>query len=87
MTRRNKLQHIIKYIQDVDAVSLYPAAVALFGGFLKGLPKRITSKNYDDIKHYDGYFLKIVITRVGRYRPSPTMCYTDPKTKDKELDQ
>ena len=83
MTRRNKTQQIMKLLEDFDAVSLYPSAMALFNGFLRGLPKRITTKNYDDIKHYDGYFLKLVITKVGKHRPFPTMCYTDSKDKIK----
>ena len=83
MTRRNVTQHIEKLVQDFDAVSLYPSAMALFDGFLKGMPKRISSKQFHDLKHYDGYFLKVVITKVGKHRPFPTMCYTDPKTKTK----
>ena len=57
MTRRNVTQHIEKLVQDFDAVSLYPSAMALFDGFLKGMPKRISSKQFHDLKHYDGYFL------------------------------
>ena len=83
MTRRNVIQHIEKLVQDFDAVSLYASAMALFCGFLKGMPKRISSKQFHDLKHYDGYFLKVVITKVGKHRPFPTMCYTDPKTKTK----
>ena len=83
MTRRNKTQEIMKLIQDFDAVSLYPSAMALFDGFLKGRPKRIPSKSYEDLKDYDGYFLKLVITKVGKHRPFPTMCYTDPTEKIK----
>ena len=57
--------------------------MALFDGFLKGLPKRITTKNYYGLKHDDGYFLKLVITKVGKHRPFPTMCHTGPKDKTK----
>ncbi len=44
MMRRNKIQQIDKDIQDFDAVSLYPSAMALLDGFLKGRPRRIITK-------------------------------------------
>jgi hypothetical protein len=77
MTRENKKQFIEKMIQDFDAVSLYPSAMHLFDGYLKGKPKRIQTTNYDEIKHYDGYFIKVRITKVGKERPFPVLNYID----------
>jgi len=75
--RNNEKQREEKHIQDFDAVSLYPSAMHLFPGFLKGTPKRITSKRYEDIKDYDGYFVKVKITKVGKDRPIPVLNYDD----------
>jgi len=75
--RNNEKQRVDKHIQDFDAVSLYPSAMHLFPGFLKGTPKRIMTKCYDDIKKYDGYFLKLQITKVGVNRPIPVLNYND----------
>ena len=45
-------------IQDFDAVSLYPSAMHLFDGYLKGKPKRIQTTNYEEIKIMMGTLLK-----------------------------
>ena len=50
MTRNNVKQFVEKCVQDFDAVSLYPSAMHLFEGFLKGMPKRITTTNYDKLR-------------------------------------
>ena len=50
-------------ISDFDAVSLYPSAMNRMDGFLKGRPKVI--KNFEP-NNYDGYFIKIKITRIGK---------------------
>ena len=60
-------------IQDFDAVSLYPSAMHLFDGYLRGMPKRLHTTNYEDIKNYDGYFIKVRITKVGKDRPFPIL--------------
>ena len=64
-------------IQDFDAVSLYPSAMNLFDGYLKGMPKRLETTNYEEIKNYDGYFVKVRITKVGKDRSFPILNYTD----------
>ena len=83
MTRNNVKQFVQKCIQDFDAVSLYPSAMHLFEGFLKGMPKRITTTNYDELKHYDGLFLKVRVTKVGKERPFPVLSHVDKTTKTK----
>ena len=64
-------------IQDFDAVSLYPSAMHLFDGYLRGRPKRLQTTNYEDIKNYDGYFIMVRITKVGKDRPFPILNYID----------
>ena len=44
---------------------------------MKGIPKRLESKNYDDIKDYDGYFVKVRITGVGKKQPIPVLNHMD----------
>ena len=85
MTRNNVKQFVLKEVQAFDAVSLYPSAMRLFEGFLKGMPKRITTTNYDELKKYDGLFLKVVIRKVGKDRPFPVLSHFDKTTKNKEL--
>lgn len=78
MMRNNKKEIIENQIlNDFDAVSLYPSAMARINGFLKGLPKVIKSSNlnYEDIKNYDGYFIQIKIKKVGIKRSFPLMSY------------
>jgi len=50
-------------ISDFDAVSLYPSAMNRMDGFLMGRPKVI--KNFEP-NNYDGYFVKIKITKIGK---------------------
>ncbi len=66
-----------KIINDFDAVSLYPSAMARMDGFLKGTPKVIRDLNYNSIKNYDGYFLQILIKKVGIKRDFSLMSYKD----------
>ena len=82
-TRNNVKQFVEKCVQDFDAVSLYPSAMHLFEGFLRGMPKRITTTNYDELKHYDGLFLKVRVTKVGKERPFPVLSHVDKTTKTK----
>jgi len=65
MMRNNIKSKCDERVQDFDAVSLYPSAMARMG-FLKGIPKMIINEKYDEIKNYDGYFIKINITKVGK---------------------
>ena len=83
MTRNNVKQFVLQEVQDFDAVSLYPSAMRLFEGFLKGMPKRITTTNYNELKKYDGLFLKVVIRKVGKDRPFPVLSHFDKTTKTK----
>ena len=87
MTRNNVKQYVEKCVQDFDAVSLYPSAMHLFEGFLKGMPKRITTTNYDELKHYDGLFLKVRVTKVGKDRPLSSAKPLRPGERNKELDK
>ena len=50
-------------ISDFDAVSLYPSAMNRMDGFLKGTPHVI--ENFEPEK-YDGYFIQIEITKIGK---------------------
>lgn len=76
MISENKKKHIMKSVDDFDAVSLYPSAMerlGLIGGYLKGRPKILTRFNYDYLKQQDGYFVEIVITKVGKHFKFPLM--------------
>jgi hypothetical protein len=69
-------KHIVKNVDDFDAVSLYPSAMerlGLIGGYLKGRPKILTQFDYDYLKQQDGYFVEIVITKVAKHFKFPLM--------------
>ena len=75
---KNNEKHLVdKNIQDFDAVSLYPSAMHLFDGYLKGVPKRIDTTKYEELKKYDGYYVKIKITSVGKKQQIPVLNYFD----------
>lgn len=84
MMADNKKDMILNQIlNDFDAVSLYPSAMARIQGFLKGIPKVITNLDYNQIKNYDGYFIQIKIIKVGIKRAFPLMSYkTDEGIRD-----
>lgn len=69
-------------MNDFDAVSLYPSAMAIMG-FLKGKPKIIINKNYENIKNYDGYFVQIKINKIEKRRHFPLISYIGEKCKEK----
>jgi len=75
MTARNEKISITEKINDFDAVSLYPSAMARMDGFLLGVPKVLETTNYEVIKKYDGYFLDIIITKVGVHRSFPLLSF------------
>lgn len=77
MSNSNKKYHIKGKIYDFDAVSLYPSAMSRLDGYLKGIPKVIPQKNlnYNILKNYDGYFVEINITKVGKNRQFPLLSY------------
>jgi len=66
MLNSNQRQLKTGSIQDFDAVSLYPSAIALHPGPLCGTPKFLLpeQKNMDFLNTVDGYFIKIVVTKV-----------------------
>ena len=79
MTSRNEKIILDMRVNDFDAVSLYPSAMARLEGFLKGIPKVITNLSYDDLKTKDGYFVDVIVKSVGIERAFPLMSY---KTQD-----
>ena len=75
MCCENKKSHIKgRDLADFDAVSLYPSAMARMEGFLKGEPKVI--KNFEPDK-YDGYFVCIRITKIGKCLKFPLCSYVN----------
>ena len=73
-----------KNVQDFDAVSLYPCALHLFNGYLKGIPKRITTTDYNQLSKYDGYFVKVLIKSVGKKQPIPVISHYDERNLSKQ---
>lgn len=66
MTKLNKKYIVKKILNDLDGVSLYPSAMSMLA-YLKGTPEIIKEgTTYDDIKNYDGYFIKINITKINK---------------------
>lgn len=62
-------------VNDFDAVSLYPSAMARLPGFLKGVPKIVENLSYEWLQQQDGYFVDVVIKSVGVHRSFPLMSY------------
>jgi hypothetical protein len=76
----NNVKHEVSgRIQDFDAVSLYPSAMYRMDGFLLGVPKVITNLDYEDLKTKDGYFVEVVIKRVGIKRALSLISYMNDK--------
>ena len=75
MTNSNKMYHVKRKIADFDACSLYPSAMNRMLGYLIGKPKILTQSqlNYNFLKNTDGYFVRIKITNVGKFRQFPLM--------------
>jgi len=80
MTRKNKAYHVKKELDDFDAVSLYPSAMNELKGYLKGVPKKLSSLDYETISKYDGYFVEIEILKVGKRFSFPLMSKINKKT-------
>jgi len=76
MCSENKKDICEEVVNDFDAVNLYSSAMARLG-FLKGKPKVLQTIKYEDIKEYDGYFVEIVIKKVGINRKFPLLSYVD----------
>lgn len=79
MCANNEKMHIQKELADFDAVSLYPSAMHVMKGFLKGVPKVLNSEqlNYDFVKSCDGYFIEIDVTKVNIKRQFPLLNNVD----------
>jgi hypothetical protein len=78
MTRQNKRFKCKEIMQALDAKSLYPSAMNRMG-FLKGIPKVIKKNEltYDSLKKYDGFFVEVIATGIGRKRDFPLLSYID----------
>lgn len=75
MCAENKKCIVEEVVNDFDAVSLYPSAMARMDGFLMGTPKVVSNLSYAWLKQQDGYFVDIRITGVGIHRKFPLMSY------------
>lgn len=77
MCRENKKFHTKVKIQDFDAVSCYPSAMARMKGCLKGKPKIIPEDKlkYEELQKFDGYFVEIEIIKVNKHRSFPLISY------------
>lgn len=75
MTANNEKINIEERVNDFDAVSLYPSAMARMPGFLKGKPKIVENLSYEWLKTQDGYFVDIIINSVGIKRAFPLMSF------------
>lgn len=75
MCNSNKRYHLKQALQDFDGVSLYPSAMYRLPGYLRGLPKVIRCKEIQP--HWDGYFVQINITKIGKHRKFPLMSSLD----------
>ena len=75
MCAKNEKIRLTEKVNDFDAVSLYPSAMARLDGFLKGLPKIVPDEGltYDWLQKQDGYFVDIVVKAVGINRAFPLM--------------
>ena len=75
MCAKNEKVMLVDKINDFDAVSLYPSAMARMEGFLKGIPKVIPDEglNFEWLQKQNGYFIDIVVKSVGIQRAFPLM--------------
>lgn len=77
MLKNNKKVKITGNVQDFDGVSLYPSAMdrlESIGGIIQGIPKILPENTtYEDLKKYDGYFVKINVTKIGIERGFPLL--------------
>lgn len=83
MTNSNKIYKCEIPLNDFDAVSLYPSAMAREEfGFLQGSPKELLEEqlNIEFLNKCDGYFVEIEIMKVNRARQFPLLSYINDKT-------
>ena len=71
MTNPNKQYHVKKKPADFDACSLYPSAMYVKEGFLKGLPDVLNDKSYECLKQQDGYFVRVKIIKLHMHLDFP----------------
>ena len=71
VTNSNKQYHVKKKTADFDACSLYPSAMYVMEGFLKGLPDVLGDTSYELLKQQDGYFVRIKIIKLNRHSDFP----------------
>jgi hypothetical protein len=68
-------------IADFDAVSLYPSAMSMMKGYVKGLPKVLTNEqisNFDSIKKsFDAYYVEIEVINHTINRDFPLLSIKD----------
>lgn len=79
MTAENKKIMLNEKVNDFDAVSLYPSAMARMPGFLKGLPKVLANLTYEFLQQQDGYFVEVLVQSVGINRKFPLMSQVNDK--------
>ena len=77
MTSQNKKHYVKGKIDDFDAVSLYPSAMSRLEGYLKGLPKILTTTDYNVIKNYDGFFVECKVVKVNNKRNFPLLSFVN----------
>jgi len=70
MTRDNEKQHTKHEINDIDAVSLYPASINRLPGYLLGKPKVI---NTFEPEKYTHYFIKIKVIKINKHLHFPLL--------------
>ena len=75
MLRANKRRFKKLILDDFDAVSLYPSAMARLGGYLVGKPKElgVPQLNMDFLNSVDGYVVDIKITKLGKKQKFPLL--------------
>ena len=81
MCKENQKQLVDAILDDFDAVSLYPSAMERLGGYLKGVPNVLKDNqlDYEFLKKQDGYFVKIIITKVNKPRKFALSSYKNEK--------
>ena len=81
MTNQNKKIHTKTPLEDLDANSLYPSAIAFYDTHLQGLPKVLTeehfNKLYNNLDLFDGYFVEIKAISINQERDFPVLSYKD----------
>ena len=60
------MYHVKRKLTDFDACSLYPSAMNMMKGYLKGTPKVLNTSqlNYSFISSQDGYFIRVKLKRL-----------------------